>query len=49
MRQRLFERMRCDMGVMAEWGDDEAALLAEVMTCDEEVLQAYLELWEVGA
>lgn len=47
MRQRLFDKMRCDIGVMAEWGDDEVALLREVMTCDEDVLAAYCELWEV--
>lgn len=47
MRQQVYERMRCDLGVMAEWGDDEVALLNEVMTCDEDILRAYCEIWEV--
>lgn len=47
MRQKLFERMRCDLGVMAEWSDDEEALRNEVMNCDEDILRAYCEIWEV--
>lgn len=47
VRQQLYERMRSDLCVMAEWGDDESALLAEVMTCDEDVLRAYCEIWEM--
>lgn len=47
MRQKVYERMRCDLGVMAEWGDDESALLNEVMTCDEEILKVYCDTWGV--
>lgn len=46
-RQKVYERMRCDLSVMAEWGDDDVALLTEVMTCDEEILRTYCEIWEM--
>ena len=35
--------MRADMETMSEYGDNEHALLAEVMTCDGEILQAYID------
>lgn len=39
----LFMAMSSDMGVMAEWGDDEAGLLNELETCGAEILQEYAE------
>lgn len=47
MRERLFEKMRCDLCVMAEWGDDEVALREEVMSCDQETFKTYCEIWEI--
>lgn len=37
----LFDRMRSDMGVMAEWGDDEEGLLNEIETADDEIFNDY--------
>ncbi len=47
LRMRLFEIMRCDMGIMAERADfddslsGEASLLQELMTCDIDILMEY--------
>ena len=38
---KLFDRMRCDLGVMSEWGDDEDGLWQEIITADNEILKAY--------
>lgn len=37
----LFDRMRSDMGVMAEWADDERGLWEELTTADDEILGIY--------
>ena len=42
-RSVVFETMRCDMGVMAEWGDDEEGLWKEIHTCDSDILSVYFE------
>ena len=41
----LFVAMSHDMGVMAEWGDDDDALLEELQTCGPEILQEYAEIF----
>lgn len=38
---RLWNAMRSDMGVMAEWGDDEDGLFEEIRTADEEIFNDY--------
>lgn len=40
---QLFAEMSTDMGVMAEWADDDAALLEEIRTADDEILKIYKE------
>ena len=41
--KRLFEAMRCDLGVMAEHNDSENALLQELQTSDFDILAVYAE------
>ena len=41
----LFDAMSTDIGVIAEWGDDEAGLLNELETCGPEILQEYAEIF----
>ena len=41
LRMLIFDAMSSEMGVMAEWGDDEAALMQEVMNCDIDILMEY--------
>lgn len=41
----LFTAMSSDIGVMAEWGDDEAGLLNELETCGPEILREYAEIF----
>lgn len=43
----LFRRMSCDMETMSYYGDDERALLNELLTADDEILDAYHTTWEV--
>ena len=43
LRQRLFEAMRNDIGVMAEHNDSEASLLAELNSADQDILEAYAD------
>jgi hypothetical protein len=43
LRQRLFEVMRNDIGVMAEHNDSEASLLAELNNADQDILEAYAD------
>lgn len=43
LRERLFYAMRSDMETMSEYGDDEHALLHEVMTVDGEILETYVD------
>ena len=38
---QLFAEMSCQIGVMAEWGDDDAALLDELRQSDDEILEYY--------
>ena len=45
IREHLFEAMRNDLGVMAEWGDDEEGLLKELETCDEEIIKEYKKIY----
>lgn len=37
----LFDAMRSDFTTMAEHGDNEQALLQELLTCDDKILQIY--------
>lgn len=41
----LFVAMSNDIGVMAEWGDDDEALLNELETCGPEILREYAEVF----
>lgn len=43
----LFRRMSHDMETMSYYGDDERALLRELLTADEDILKAYCTIWEV--
>lgn len=43
----LFRKMSCDMETMSYYGDDERALLRELLTADEDILKAYCTIWEV--
>jgi len=45
IRERLFKAMRSDIETMSEYGDNEEALLHEVMTVDKDILQAYCEVF----
>lgn len=40
---KLFYAMRADIETMSEYGDNEHALLHELLTADEEILKAYEE------
>ena len=40
---KLFYAMRSDIETMSEYGDNEHALLHELLTADEEILKAYKE------
>ena len=44
-RERLFEAMRNDLGVMAEWGDNEEGLRNELETCDDEIIKEYKKIY----
>lgn len=39
--EALFDAMRSDIGVMSEYGDSEAELLEELLTCDNDILEIY--------
>ena len=41
----LYEAMRCDFGVMAEFGDDEDLLRQELEMADEEILAEYVKMF----
>ena len=43
LRKALFNAMRNEIAVMAEHGDNEDSLMYELMTADDEILQAYKE------
>ena len=43
IREKLFYAMRSDMETMSEYGDNEHALFAEIMTADDEIIEAYAE------
>lgn len=45
LRNTLFEIMSCEIGVMAEYGDDEKALREEIESADFDILQYYKELY----
>ena len=45
IRVLLFEAMRNDIGVMSEHGDNEQSLLNEIMTADNDIIQAYKEIF----
>lgn len=41
--EQLFDAMRKDFSVMSEWNDNEAELLEELQTCDNDIFQIYRE------
>ena len=43
--ERLFNAMRCEIAVMAEYGDDEDALREELENADSEILDAYADMY----
>lgn len=43
--EELFNAMRCEMAVMAEYGDDENALRKELETADSDILDAYADMY----
>lgn len=45
LRERIFDAMLHQIGVMAEWGDDEDGLREEVYTVDDEILADYADLY----
>ena len=45
IRVLLFEAMRNDIGVMLEHSDNEQSLLNEIMTADNDIIQAYKEIF----
>ena len=44
-RTKLFNIMRCEIGVMADYGDDVSALWLEIATIDETILQEYEQIY----
>lgn len=45
MIEKLFNAMRCEMAVMAEYGDDENALREELENADDEILAEYKAMY----
>jgi hypothetical protein len=47
LREKVYKAMSSELGVMAEYGDDEKALHDEVYGCNLEILKMYAEtfLW----
>lgn len=47
LREKVFNAMRNDMGVMADYGDNEDALYREVYGCNLQILKVYADtfLW----
>lgn len=45
MIDKLFEAMRNDMETMSEYGDDETALKRELLTADESIIDAYINVF----
>ena len=43
--EKLFNAMRCQLEVMAEYGDDENALKMELATCGDEILREYESIY----
>ena len=43
LNEKLFDVMSHQIGVMAEWGDDEEGLREEIETADDEILRCYIE------
>ena len=41
----LFSVMSCQLGVMAEYGDDEKALLFELKTCGNDIIEEYKSIF----
>lgn len=44
---QLFKIMSHDMETMSYYGDDESALLAELFTADDEIINSYCDVFEV--
>lgn len=44
---KLFAEMICHIDVMAEWGDDETALLEELRESDDDILEYYKNFYEL--
>lgn len=42
---RLFAEMSCQLCVMAEWGDDDDALLEELRNSDDDILEYYKDFY----
>ena len=45
--EKLFDVMRCEISVMSEYGDCEKLLEKELLTCDENIFNNYLEFYEI--
>ena len=45
LREKLFYAMRSDIETMSEYGDNEHALLAEIMTVDADILSEYASVF----
>lgn len=45
---RLFHAMRCDLCVMAEYGDNENDLMEELKTADPDIIREYVNTWLGG-
>ena len=45
LRMLIFDAMSSSLSVMAEYGDDEAALMQEIMNCDVDILNEYKSIW----
>ena len=41
----LFNAMRCQIEVMAEHGDNEESLWQELTTADDDIIEAYREMY----
>ena len=47
--EKLFDIMSRDMETMSYYGDDEGALLAELYTADDDIINTYCDVFEVTA
>lgn len=48
IRLKLFEAMRTDFDTMSQYGDDESALYNEIMTADNNMIEAYKQVFIEG-